>query len=126
MPQNTDHTEKKRYTTDYTEKFAVLSVVLFLCVSVPSVEADEYGPMRKLGRGAANVAYGMWELPIKIVEVRDTDGPVAATTLGVVKGLSAALQRTFVGVYEILTFPFPQPMGTYEPIVNPEFVKLKK
>lgn len=82
--------------------------------------------MRKLGRGAANVAYGMWELPIKIVEVRDTDGPVAATTLGVVKGLSAALQRTFVGIYEVLTFPFPQPMGTYEPIVNPEFLRLKK
>lgn len=84
--------------------------------------AQEQGPMRKLGRGAANIAYGIWEVPIKIIEVKEMDGAVAASTLGVVKGLAAAFQRTFVGVYELLTFPFPQPTGTYGPIIEPEFL----
>lgn len=89
--------------------------------------ADESsGPMRKLGRGMANVAYGFWELPIKIVEVRNVDGPVAASTLGVIKGLTAGFQRTMVGVYEVLTFPFPQPTGTYEPMIEPEFLRLRR
>ncbi|MBI4354417.1 MAG: exosortase system-associated protein, TIGR04073 family [Candidatus Omnitrophica bacterium] len=99
---------------------------LAIGVTASAAWADESGPMRKLGRGAANIAYGMWELPIQIVEVRNRDGAVAATTLGVIKGLSAVFQRTFVGLYEVLTFPFPQPMGSYEPIITPEFVNLRK
>ncbi len=47
MSQNTDHTEKKRYTTDDTEKFSVCSVVLcaficVLCAAVLSVKAETY------------------------------------------------------------------------------------
>lgn len=99
---------------------------LFMGLSPAEGWADEQGPMRKLGRGVANVAYGMWELPIKIVEVRNVDGPVAASTLGVIKGLTAGFQRTMVGVYEVLTFPFPQPTGTYEPMIEPEFLRLRR
>ena len=102
-------------------------VVGFAIVSSAApVWADEQGPMRKLGRGMANVAYSIFELPIQIVEVRDTDGPVAASTLGVVKGLVGVLERTTVGVYEILTFPFPQPTGTYEPMMEPEFITIRR
>lgn len=105
------------------------SILLGLAILVSAGPAWAYdydfdGPIRKLGRGLANVGFGMWEVPIKVLETRAIDGGVAASTLGVVSGFLAAVQRTTIGLFEVVTFPFPQPNGTYEPLVEPEFIPL--
>lgn len=88
--------------------------------------ADEFspGPVRKLSRGIANLAFGLCELPIAIKETNDTEGTVAATTLGVLAGLVASLRRTSVGLYETVTFPFPNPLASYDPLIQPEFIRV--
>ena len=84
------------------------------------------GPIRKLGRGLANLGFGFWELPITVGEIQMTEGTVAAGTLGVVSGLVASVQRTTIGIFEVFTFPFPQPNGTYRPLIQPEFLPFRK
>lgn len=95
-------------------------VAVLLCVSAPCY-ADGGGPLRKLGRGVANMATGVLELPSHIVSVTEEDGYVAGVTYGIVKGLAMSLLRTVVGVYETLTFAVPLPFH-YEPILEPEFL----
>ena len=88
--------------------------------------ADEFspGPVRKLSRGIANITFGLWELPIAIQETNETEGTVAATTFGVIAGLVASLRRTTAGIYETLTFPFPNPLVNYDPLIHPEFLRV--
>src|SRR5687767_10858903 len=76
------------------------------------------GPEKKLGRGILNateLARGgeirrsmeqtaLWE---------DTD---SAYTTGFIRGLNRSLARTGIGVFEIITFPFPTP--TYDPYLT--------
>jgi putative exosortase-associated protein (TIGR04073 family) len=77
--------------------------------------------IRKLGRGVANVATGVFEIPISIQEKFYSDGPMAAATYGLFDGIYKLLRRTVVGAYEIVTFPIPFP-ADYAPIVEPEFL----
>jgi len=75
----------------------------------------------KLGRGLANV----WE-PVRMGELRRSaeqtalaDGPTVAMTYGFVHGIVRTVERTAVGVFDIVTFPIPT-----DPImlpVNPVF-----
>lgn len=69
---------------------------------------------RKLGRGMTNIME-----PIRMGELRRTmeqsalfDGPDAAYATGFIKGLNRTIARTGVGVYEIVTAPFPP----YDPV----------
>ena len=67
------------------------------------------GPEKKLGRGVNNI----WE-PVRLAEMRSS---VEATSFaapgemnyhtGVVAGFNKTVARTGVGIYEIITFPFP-------------------
>jgi putative exosortase-associated protein (TIGR04073 family) len=76
--------------------------------------------LRKLGRGFANVLFGIVEVPNQITKVTAEQGGGAGTTYGVGKGLGRWLWREVVGVYEVVTFPIPLPKG-YRPIMQPEF-----
>lgn len=77
--------------------------------------------VKKLGRGVANVITCPFELFAQPKEVNNSDGPMAAATYGILKGVGMACIRGLVGVYEIVTFPVPLPKG-YKPILtNPEF-----
>ncbi len=102
-----------------------LAILLMSAAPAWAYEYDFDGPIRKLGRGLSNVGFGFWEMPIKISETRAIDGGVAAGTLGVVSGFLAAVQRTTIGMFEVVTFPFPQPNGTYRPLIEPEFIAFK-
>jgi putative exosortase-associated protein (TIGR04073 family) len=69
---------------------------------------------RKLGRGMTNIME-----PIRMGELRRTmeqsalfDGPDAAYATGFIKGLNRTIARTGIGVYEIVTAPFPP----YDPV----------
>lgn len=76
---------------------------------------------RKLGRGLANIVTFPLEIPYQISKANISDGPVAAMTWGVVKGVGMTGFRALVGVYETISFPFPYPEG-YKPILtDPEF-----
>ena len=107
--------------TTVVKRFIVFMLVLtFLCISAPCY-ADGGGPLRKLGRGLANLATGVLEVPRTIVTVTEEDGYVAGATYGIVKGVAWGVMRTAVGAYETITFLVPFPFH-YEPILKPEFL----
>ena len=76
------------------------------------------GPERKLGRGFNNT----YEL-VRMGEMRRTVEqaalfePEARYTTSMVKGFNRSLARTGIGIWEIVTFPFP----SYEPIATRHF-----
>ena len=75
---------------------------------------------RKLGRGIANVLFGIVEVPNQVTQTTYDRGGAAGTTFGVGKGVMRWIGRELTGVYEIVTFPVPLPHG-YKPIMKPEW-----
>jgi putative exosortase-associated protein (TIGR04073 family) len=75
---------------------------------------------RKLGRGVANLLFGIVEVPNQITQTTNARGGAAGSTFGVGKGLMRWVGRELTGVYEIVTFPIPAPRG-YKPIMMPEW-----
>lgn len=78
--------------------------------------------MKKLGRGLANCLTFPIEIPNQISKTNNCEGPCAAATVGLVKGIVMAGFRAVVGVYEVVTFPIPIP-DCYAPILtDPEYM----
>lgn len=82
--------------------------------------SNEYGPTRKLGRGVSNVLFGWTEIPHTIGQVNTREGNAAAGGYGVVRGVGRGFMRFGVGIFEIVTFPFPAVRGTYYPALTPD------
>ncbi len=118
-------------------KRILVSVIAFVCILSIVVPVAFAGPCgtqpcdeagmcnndawKKLGRGVCNILTFPLEIPAQISKVNITDGPMAALTWGVLKGVGMTGLRALVGVYETITFPMPIPQG-YEPILtDPEF-----
>lgn len=79
-------------------------------------------PLKKLGRGLANLLTFPIEIPNQISKTNNCDGPMAAATYGLVKGVVMGTFRAVVGAYEVVTFPVPLPEG-YKPILtDPEYM----
>ena len=101
---------------------AIIVVAIMIISFAGSACADENnGPMKKLGRGLAN----MLTCPLGLIQgIKDTNlesGPMAAFTWGVLVGTVNVVKRVAVGAYETVTFPIPVPEG-YKPILtDPEF-----
>lgn len=75
------------------------------------------GMMDKLGRGATNTLTGWCEIPYAIdVELNAGSNAIAASAAGLFKGLVLGVQRTAVGVFELVTFWAPVPED-YRPII---------
>ena len=105
-----------------TRKAVLISLILFLLVSVFTVPGYCDDPMKKLGRGLCNIGTFPFEFFLQVSRVNETDGPMAASTWGVLKGISMSFIRLSVGAYETVTFPIAVPKG-YEPILrDPEFM----
>lgn len=68
----------------------------------------------KLGRGMSNMAEiaRMGELRRSVEQTALFDGPGAHYTTGVIRGLAKTFARTGVGMYEVVTAPFPP----YDPV----------
>lgn len=79
-----------------------------------------HNALRKLGRGLANLLFGIVELPNQITKANSEHGGAAAFTYGVGKGFARWIGREVVGAYEVVTFPVPVPKG-YQPVMKPEF-----
>jgi putative exosortase-associated protein (TIGR04073 family) len=109
-----------------TVRTALLAgILVFGGVAAPAAAWDpfvEQNPIRKLGRGIANVVSSTLEIPLGMVTVNRVDGPIAGATSGTLLGVAAGLLRAGVGAFEIVTFPAPLPGLGYDPIVEPEFL----
>lgn len=91
-------------------------------IAKDACEGPKGDPLRKLGRGLSNVITFPIEIPNRISDVNNTDGPMAGITYGLVKGVVMSMFRALIGVYEIGTFLIPLP-GGYRPIIkDPEFI----
>lgn len=78
-------------------------------------------PTTKLGRGLANMLTFPLEVPEQISRVNNSDGPFAASTVGVLQGLGWAVGRVCVGVYEAATFLVPFPKDYKAILRDPEY-----
>jgi putative exosortase-associated protein (TIGR04073 family) len=112
---------KDRTLSRFAKKAVATGAVLALALSAASSAwATEYNAPRKAGRGFAAVTTAFLELPGNIVSETRRNGADSGWTLGFAKGLGGLVVRPLVGVYEIVTAPFPIPDG-YRPILRPEF-----
>jgi putative exosortase-associated protein (TIGR04073 family) len=92
-----------------------------LLLTAPCARADGgNNPGRKLGRGLANVIFGISEIPTSMMEVGEEHGGGAGTTWGLVRGVGRFIAREATGVFEIVTFLVPIPKN-YAAIMDPEF-----
>ena len=105
-----------------TRKTVLIALILFLLTIAFTVPGYCDDPMKKLGRGLCNTFTFPFEFFLQVSRVNETDGPMAASTWGVLKGISMSFIRLSVGLYETVTFPIPEPKD-YAPILkDPEFM----
>jgi len=104
--------------------FGVVAALVVASVSVQAGDTDQppsgHNALRKLGRGCANVLFGVVEVPNQVTKATAAHGGAATFTYGLSKGIVRWFARAGVGVYEIITFPLPFPRG-YQPVMKPEF-----
>jgi putative exosortase-associated protein (TIGR04073 family) len=105
----------------------ILGAAIGLAGTAAADESASAGPSygelsgRKLGRGLSNTTFGWVELPGGIQGIGERHGVGAAATWGVLHGAGRAIQRTAIGIFEVLTFPLGTPTD-FEPLIEPEFV----
>ena len=108
-------------------KWAVMTVLVSM-VSVNGFVAQAFAEemvsppaAQKAVRGLTNTGLGVAvELPKTVYYDTLEDGPLYGLTVGVLEGLGWGIARTLVGIYEVVTFPFPIPEG-YRPIYTPSY-----
>lgn len=92
---------------------ALLSLTALADIQDPP--QNDFGPTRKLGRGLANIAFSLTEIPQNISQINEREGNAAALSYGTVRGIGRTLYRISLGVYEVFTFPAATYNGTYRP-----------
>jgi len=112
-------------------KAVIAGLATIAVFSSVSAFADFEGVAKKLGRGFSNAALGALEIPLKIYDVNEEEGGIAAYTFGTFKGIGYFIARECVGVTEIITFPMPLPGCPEDPreegwgygaIMRPEWI----
>jgi putative exosortase-associated protein (TIGR04073 family) len=102
-------------------RFVVACVVFATLVFPVGVAgAKEYTAARKAGRGLAAMTCAFLEIPGNIVQETQTHGTGPGIAIGFTLGVGNMVLRTLVGVFELVTSPFPVPDG-FKPIIQPEF-----
>jgi putative exosortase-associated protein (TIGR04073 family) len=98
-----------------TRWFALAALVLLLAPPAGAQTAA-----RKFGRGFAAMTTAFLEVPGNMVAETRARGAGEGIPLGFAKGLGMIIPRVLVGVWEVVSAPFPFPAG-FEPILQPEF-----
>ena len=98
-------------------------VALMLIIFIFGMSAISYAdtPIKKLGRGFANIFTCLLEIPKRISDANAESGPIAAATFGFLNGLFQTCIRGVVGIYEVVTFPIPLPSRFGPVLTDPEF-----
>jgi len=103
----------------------VAKIMFVCCVIIAMVgmatQCYAQDPVKKLGRGLANILTGWVELPKNIYDTSVEENVLSGLTMGLAKGVGMTIVRTGAGVYETVTFPFPIPED-YQPVLEPEYV----
>jgi putative exosortase-associated protein (TIGR04073 family) len=88
-------------------RLSIVAAVAILAVGCARTE-------QKLGRGMRNVTelVRLGELRRSVEQTALFDGPDMAYTTGFIRGFNKTMTRTGVGIYEIVTAPFPP----YDPV----------
>ena len=93
-----------------------LATVLLMHAAPAALAEDN--AVTKFGRGVANIVISPGELYTQpIMMSKDHELPIAIFG-GLLKGAGMLVARECIGVYEVLTFPFPMNNG-FKPIINP-------
>ena len=110
------------------KKLVVLAVILGAAQlafgDIQDPPGNDYGPTRKLGRGLANMFFAPTEIFDATAKVNKYEGNNAAGSYGVLRGVGRTVERNWVGVFEVLTFPFPVWRESYRPIL-PDNIRWK-
>ena len=95
------------------------TIAILTLAAVIGLGAGCAGPEKKLGRGFNNTTeiVRMGEMRRTMEQTALWYGPETAYSTGFIKGMNRTLCRTGLGIYEVLTFPFP----SYEPIMTHKF-----
>lgn len=97
----------------------VVSVVITAAMLFSFSNAHAHTSAQKFGRGLAGLTCGFLELPGNIVKETRNQGPIGVP-VGFALGIGKMLTRELVGVYEVLSAPFPVPPA-FRPILQPEY-----
>ena len=95
----------------------LLAVALLMTVATP---ATAQTAPRKALRGLAAVTTPFLEIPGNMVAETRQHGAGEGIPVGFAKGLGKIVPRVLVGVWEILSAPFPVP-ANYRSLLRPEF-----
>jgi len=97
----------------------VFGVIAFVLIGlVPASLAAEDNAFTKFGRGMANIAISPGELYTQPLLLSKNNDVATAFFGGLLKGTGMFIAREAVGIYEVVTFPFPMPKG-YHPLIEP-------
>jgi putative exosortase-associated protein (TIGR04073 family) len=89
---------------------------LLALVAAVALTAGCAGPEKKLGRGVMNVTEfaRLGEVRRSMEQTHLWENTDSAYSTGLIRGVNRSVARTAIGVYEIITFPFP----SYDPIAT--------
>lgn len=93
----------------------VLSLSAIALADIHDPPMNDQGPTRKLGRGLGNILFGVTEIIQTPAEINEREGNSAAASYGVVKGIGRFFFRFGMGVYDVVTHPFPTYKESYRP-----------
>jgi putative exosortase-associated protein (TIGR04073 family) len=99
--------------------FLALGVAALVLATGASVAVAEDDAFTKFGRGMANILISPGEVYTQPIML--TDDHAVSTSLfgGLLKGAAVCIAREVVGIYEVVTFPFPNFKKGYGPIIEP-------
>jgi putative exosortase-associated protein (TIGR04073 family) len=111
------------------DRYVILTVLVIVLLSF-TAQALAVGPLydvstsakvsRKFLRGLLNIPFCWVEIPKEInIETQNLD-PFTGFWSGLVKGTAKAVKRFGIGVWDLVTFPFPTPKK-YATWQSPEF-----
>jgi len=92
--------------------------VFFLAIASATLFTGCEGPTKKFGRGMNNITefVRMGEIRRSMEQTAAWDGPETVPTTGLLRGINRSFARTGIGIYEIVTAPFP----SYDPVFVPK------
>ena len=111
---------KIRHNVAGTAVISAMLVASWPALSQASPEFQRGSALHKAGRGLAAITTPFLEIPGNIKVTTEEHGAPAGWTEGFAMGLGMTVVRPVVGVYELITAPFPAPEG-YRPILKPEY-----
>lgn len=100
----------------------LISIVLTTAPCFGQDDEIAYTANDKFIRGALNLTTWYLEAPMTAYEISVDENPLIGILYGLPVGVAKSIMRCIIGVVEISTFPFEP----YEPILEPEFLIIKR